>query len=61
MDLNAYDDEGLDLLRKQIGNKIAQETQFDEGDGVLLLELRPASVLLTPEDPEAEHAQEPNP
>jgi len=61
VDLNAYDDEGLDLLRKQIGNKIAQETQFDEGDGVLLLELRPASVLLTPEDPEAEHAQEPNP
>jgi hypothetical protein len=57
VDLNAYDDEGLALLRKQIGNKIAKETQFDEGDGVLLLELRPASVLLAPDEPEAEHAQ----
>jgi hypothetical protein len=52
VDLDAYDDEGLNLLRKQIGQKIAQETRFDEGDGVLLLELRPASVLQTTDKPD---------
>jgi len=61
VDLDAYDDEGLGLLRKQIGNKVALETRFDEGDGVLLLELRPVSVLLTPDEPEPENDQEPNP
>ncbi len=41
IDLGAYDDQGLTLLRSQIGNAIANETRYDEGDGVLVLELLP--------------------
>lgn len=41
IDLGAYDDEGIGHLREQIGNKIAKETLFEEGDGVLVVELLP--------------------
>jgi hypothetical protein len=43
VDLGAYDNEGIDHLRTQLGSAIASETQFDEGDGILLIELLPGT------------------
>jgi len=42
VDLGAYDEEGLGHLLNQLGKKVIKQTRFDEGDGVLLLELSPA-------------------
>lgn len=41
VDLGAYDDEGLGHLRDQVGTAVAGETEYDVGDGVLVIELRP--------------------
>ena len=50
VDLGAYEDTGLSHLRDQLGKRVVREQTFDEGDGVLLLELSPSAVLLTPTD-----------
>ena len=42
IDLGAYSKEGLDHLLSQLGNKIESRQTFDEGDGVLLLSIRPS-------------------
>jgi len=45
VDEDAYTDEGIKLLRTQLGNKILNEARFSDGSGVLLLELSPAPIL----------------
>ena len=45
VDQDAYTEEGLALLKDQLGNKVLDEQTFSEGTGVLLLELSPAPVL----------------
>ena len=45
VDQDAYTEEGLALLKDQLGNKVLDEQPFSEGTGVLLLELSPAPVL----------------
>jgi hypothetical protein len=41
IDLGAYDDEGLAHLKAQLENKIETTQSFEEGDGVMLLAIRP--------------------
>lgn len=45
VDEAAYTEEGLKLLREQLGNKVLTEERFADGTGVLLLELSPAPIL----------------
>ena len=47
VDRAAYTEEGMTLLRDQLGNKILNEQRFSEGTGVVLLELSPAPILAT--------------
>jgi len=41
VDLGAYDDEGLNHLRDQVGTALASEREYPAGDGVLVMELLP--------------------
>ena len=50
VDEDAYTEEGLKLLREQLGNKILSEKRFSDGTGVLLMELSPAPVLATSDE-----------
>lgn len=43
IDLALFTDEGVDILRKQLGDRIAHEEHFDDGSGVLVFELEEAS------------------
>ena len=40
IDLGAYNDEALKILRDQVGDRIASEKTFKEGDGVLIFTLK---------------------
>ena len=50
IDLGAYSEEGLDHLLSQLDNKIESRQTFDEGDGVLLLGIRPPPSVATSND-----------
>ena len=50
VDADAYTEEGLKLLRAQLGNKILTEERFSDGTGVLLLQLSPAPILTTADE-----------
>ena len=40
VDLTAYDDQALDILRRQLGDLVAEERTFEDGDGVMVFRLR---------------------
>lgn len=41
VDLGAYEEQGIQHLTNQLGNTISNQQSFDEGDGVLLITIRP--------------------
>ena len=47
VDLGAYNEEGLSYLLAQLDNKIENRMSFDEGEGVLLLQIRPPPSIAT--------------
>ena len=40
VDLGAYNDEALEILRTQIQDRVHEENKFEEGDGILVFSLR---------------------
>ena len=48
IDRGAYNKEGLGHLLSQLETKIEERTEFGQGDGVLLLKIRPPPSVATP-------------
>ena len=50
IDLGAYSDEGLEHLLSQVETKVERRDTFDQGDGVLLLQIRENPSVTTSDD-----------